>query len=78
MKRGRELPAPDWRRCDAIAKPAHRCSNYATRRREGYQLCWQHFEQANVRYSPDAHRFRRVHEYAAMMVVALGDDEAGR
>lgn len=82
-----EIPAPDWRRCDAIAKAAespsvngpwnaraHRCGHYATRQRDGYQLCPQHFQLAGVRYAPDAHRLRRIHEYAAMMAAALGDE----
>jgi hypothetical protein len=66
----------DFRRDRWNAQGPHRCGNYATCWRDGYQLCWQHAEQANeIRYSPDAHRFRRVHEYGAMMAVALGDVE---
>ena len=75
-------PAPDDRRCEAIAEPqgpydwnedTHRCGRYALWwcRRDGRQVCPQHLEKPNVKYARDG--ADRAGAYREMMALALGD-----
>jgi hypothetical protein len=78
-----KYPAPDHRRCDALAKPSdhpqhewehdfHRCRLFARWWRDGRQVCWQHFEMPKVQYADGCGD--RVGAYRAAMARALGDE----
>jgi hypothetical protein len=76
-------PAPDDRRCDAIAKPSqhplydwerefHRCRLFATWWRDGRQVCTHHFRSPTIKYTPGCGD--RVGAYRDAMARALGDE----
>jgi hypothetical protein len=64
-------PAPDQRRCDAIATDtSERCSHFAGWFRDGRQVCTHHFKSPAINYANGCGD--RVSAYREMMALALG------
>jgi hypothetical protein len=68
--RRRKYPAPDIKRCDAVAiDSGERCRRYATCWRDGRQVCTYHFERGLNSYTCGD----RVGAYRRVLARALGD-----
>ena len=69
---GCNFPAPDDRRCDAIAADTRdRCAHFATWFRDGRQVCFGHFRKPTIKYADECGD--RVGAYREMMALALRD-----